>query len=144
MIRKVLSIVLYVVAGFFLYIVSLVAFIDGAALGVDGAGSGAKWLPVVIFTVPAILALGAGLAIARFQDWMRDTGIVLLCAAGFTTFLILTFASLLMNEDYRRMMPPEALTVFGDYITGSAVIAALAVAGVLLVLTGRRRPRTIA
>ena len=71
-------------------------------------------------------------------------GIVFLSAAGFTTFLALSFVSMLMNEDYRKMMPPDIDVVkfFGDYITGAAVLVVLALAGLLLVITGRK-PRTV-
>jgi hypothetical protein len=149
MIRRVLSVVLYIIAGFFFYMVSLLAFIDGAALATNGADLGAndaafaKWLPIIIFGVPAILSLVVGLAIMGFRDWRRDAGIVFLSAAGFTTLLIFMFATMLMKEETRKMMPPDMLSFFGDYITGAAVIVALALAGGLLVLTSRK-PRTIA
>ena len=149
MIRRVLSVVLYVIAGFFLYMVSLMAFIDGAAIGANGPAIGAedaafaKWLPIIILAVPAILTLVVGLAIMGFRDWKRDAGIVLLSAAGFTTFLVFMFATMLMKEEVRQMMPPDALRLFGDYITGAAVLVVLALAGALLVMTGRK-PRTLA
>ena len=150
MIRRVLSIVFYVVAGFFLYMVSLLAFIDGTALDTNGAlgangAAAAKWLPIVIFAVPAVLTLVVGLAIMGFRQWRRDTGIVFLSAAGFTTFLVFSVVSMFMNEEYRKMMPPDidVLKFFGDYITGASVLVVLMLAGVLLVVTGRK-PRTVA
>jgi hypothetical protein len=81
-----------------------------------------------------------------FQDWRRDAGIVLLSAAGFTTFLVFMFATMLMNEEYRKMMPPDMpdiMKIFGDYIAGAAVIVGLALCGALLVITSRK-PRTVA
>jgi hypothetical protein len=149
MIRRVLSVGLYILAGFFFYMVSLLAFIDGAAVDPNGAALGtddaafAKWLPIIIFTVPAVLTLVVGLAIMGFRDWRRDAGIVLLSAAGFTTLLIFMFATMFMKEEFRKMMPPEILSFFGDYITGAAVIVVLALAGALLVITSRK-PRTMA
>jgi hypothetical protein len=152
MIRRVLSVVFYVIAGFLFYTVSVVAFIDGAAVGANGAALGAndaafaKWLPVIIFTIPALLTLVVGLAIMGFRDWRRDAGIVLLSAAGFTTFLVFTFATMLMNEEFRKMMPPDMPDItrfFGDYITGATVIVGLALGGGLLVITSRK-PRTVA
>jgi hypothetical protein len=149
MIRRVLSVGLYIVAGFFFYMVSLLAFIDGAALGASTAALDAsdasfpKWVPIIIFTVPAVLTLVAGLAIMGFRDWRRDAGIVLLSAAGFTTLLVFMFATMLMKEESRKMMPPEILSFFSDYIAGAAVIIVLALAGALLVLTSRK-PRTMA
>jgi hypothetical protein len=145
MIRRVLSVGFYIVAGFLFYTVSVLAFIDDAAVGAGDTGF-PKWLPMIIFAVPAILSLVVGLAIMGFQDWRRDAGIVLLSAAGFTTFLIFTFATMFMNEQYRKIMPPEmpdVLRFFGDYITGATVIVGLALGGALLVITSRK-PRTVA
>jgi hypothetical protein len=139
-IRRLFSVTLYIVAGFFLYGMCLLAFVSGAALDAD-ASSAAKWLPMGIFAVPAVLALGAGLAVAR-QNWRRDAGIVFLFAAGFSTFLIFTFGCMLLNEEFRKMMPPEILTFFSDYITGAAVIVVLAVVGALLLMASRGRRRT--
>jgi len=143
----VFSVGLYIIAGFFFYMVCVLAFIDGAAVSPNGAALGAddaafaKWLPIIIFTVPAILTLVVGLAIMGFQNWRRDTGIVLLSATGFTTLLVFMFATMLMKEESRKMMPPDILKFFGDYITGAAVIVVLALAGGLLLLTSRK-PRT--
>jgi hypothetical protein len=149
MIRRVLSVGFYIVAGLLFYTVSVVAFIDVAALDASTAASDAsdasfpKWLPMTMFTVPAVLTLVVGLAIMGFQDWKRDAGIVLLSAAGFTTFLIFMFATMLMKEDSRKMMPPEMLSFFGDYITGAAVIVGLALGGALLLIMSRK-PRSVA
>jgi len=152
MIRRVLSVGFYIVAGFLFYTVSVLAFIDGAAVGADQPGfhaddaAVAKWLPIIIFAVPALIILIVGLAIMGFRDWRRDAGIVLLSAAGFTTFLVFMFVTTFMNEDFRKMMPPDMPDIvgfFGDYITGATVIVGLALVGALLVITSRR-PRTIA
>jgi hypothetical protein len=152
MIRRVLSVGFYIVAGLLFYTVSVLAFIDGAAVGASGAASGAddaafaKWLPIIIFTVPAIITLVVGLAIMGFRDWRRDAGIVFLSVAGFTTFVVFAFATTFMNEEYRKMMPPDmpdVLKFFGDYITGAAIIVGLALVGALLLITSRK-PRTMA
>jgi hypothetical protein len=152
MIRRVLSVVFYIVAGFLFYTVSVLAFIDGAALGANQPAFGAedatfvKWLPIIIFVVPALITLVIGLAIMGFRDWRRDAGIVFLSVAGFTTFGIFMFATTFMNEEYRKLMPPDmpdVMKIFGDYITGAVVIVVLALAGGLLVITGRK-PRTVA
>src|SRR5262249_2187451 len=138
-----------IVAGLLFYTVSVLAFIDDAAVGASVAASTAsdasfpKWLPITLVMIPAFLALAIGLAIMGFRDWRRDAGIVFLSAAGVTAFVVATFATMLMNEEYRKMMPPEVLTFFGDYTTGAAVIVGLALGGALLVITGRK-PRTVA
>ena len=128
MIRNALSIILNVIAGFFFYMVSLLGFISESSVN-------AKWVVMLGFTIPGVLALCAGLAVMRFRNWRRNTGIVLLSAAGFTTFLIFMFAILLMTEEFRVMMQPDTLTFFGDYFTGGFVIAGLAIVGLLLLMT---------
>jgi hypothetical protein len=152
MIRRVLSVGFYIVAGFLFYTVSVLAFIDGAAVASNSAAFSAddaamaKWLPIIIFAVPALIILVVGLAIMGFRDWRRDAGIVFLSVAGFTTLGIFMFATTFMNEEYRKLMPPDmpdVMRIFGDYITGAAVIVVLALAGGLLVITGRK-PRTVA
>jgi len=133
--RKALSVGLYVVAGFFFYTVSLVAFFTVPS-------PTAKCLLIVGISVPAVLALGAGLAIGRFRNWMRDAGTVLLSAAGFSVAVIFTFTCLLMNRELRQMMPPSILTSFGDYLTGTAVIVTLIAGGVLLVMGSNSKDRS--
>lgn len=123
MIRRVFSIVLYIISGVFFYGVCLFSVIDGISL------------PLIIFVaLLAILALIAGLAIMRFQDWRRETGIVLLSATGIATFLLLwAFVS---------TMPPDIGRFFGNPM-GVTVIVVLALAGAFLVMTSRK-PRTVA
>jgi hypothetical protein len=135
-IRKVLSVGLSIVAGFFFYMVCLLSFITRASLD-------AKWLAIGVFTVPAVLALAAGLAVARFESWTRVVGVVLLSAAGFTAFLIFTLACLMMSEEIRKVfLSPNSFSFFDDYITGAAVIIVLAVAGALLLIVSRARRRS--
>jgi hypothetical protein len=124
--RRVIGIVLYVCAGGGFYMASLMAFVVGAGL-----------LPIIMFAVFGILSLVAGLAIMGFQDWKRDTGLVLLSAAAFTIFMLLLAAG---NNLMRSLDPLKA---FGNYITGAPVLVVLGLAGALLVWTSRK-PRTIA
>jgi hypothetical protein len=122
MIRRVLIILLYIISGAFLYGVCLFSVIDGISL------------PLIIFVAAlAILALVAGLAIMRFQDWRREAGIVLLSATGFTTFLLLWA--------FLSTMPTDISRFFGNPM-GVTVIVVLALAGALLVITSRK-PRTV-
>lgn len=130
--RKVSSVVLKVIAGFFFYMVSLLAFLSEPPIH-------AKLGMLIGFSVPAVAALVGGLALTRFRNWRRDTGIVLLCASGFTASVIFTFACLLMTQEFREMMRPDTLTFFSDYLTGGGVIVGLAVLGSALVKANKRR-----
>jgi len=126
--RKASSVILKVISGFFFYMVSLLAFIStlptGGKLGI-----------LFGFSIPAVLALIGGLALSRFHNWKRDTGIVLLSASGFTAFLIFSLACMLMSEEFRIMMKPDTLTFFSDYWTGGGLIVGLAGLGWALVKT---------
>jgi hypothetical protein len=129
--RKLSSIVLLAVAGFFVYMVELMAFIHGETMGV-------KWGSMLTFTVPALLALGAGLGVARFLNWRTNTGTVLLASSGVTAFIGFNFACLLAGDDFRQMIKPDTVAFFSDYATGFAVAAGLALVGLLLVRSGRQ------
>ncbi|WP_437653542.1 hypothetical protein [Sorangium sp. So ce1182] len=123
--RKVFSVALSVVAGFFFCTVSLLGFIPTQSPGM-------KWGVMVGLTVPAILALCCGLALERFHGWKRDTGTVLLCSSGFAAFIVLTVACMLMTEDFRKMMQINTLELFSDHFTGGATIVGFAGLGWLL------------
>lgn len=129
--RKVSSIILKVIAGFFFYMVSLLAFVNepptGGKLGI-----------LIGFSVPALVAMVIGLALSHFQNWRRDVGIVLLSATGFTAFLIFTFACFLMTEEVQNMIRPDTLTFFSDYLTGCVVIVGLAILGWVLMRTNKK------
>jgi len=129
--RKLLRVALYVIAGFFFYTGSLLAFVSGVPRG-------AKWAYVAVVVASAVVALVAGLASGRFRDWRRDAGIVLVSASGFTIFLVFTFACLVLSEDFRRLMQPDAIAFFGDYLSGAAVIACVGITGAWLLRADRR------
>lgn len=130
MIRQVSSIVLNAIAGFFFYIVAILGFINVPSYGV-------KWAIMAGFMVPALLALCAGLALKRFCNWRKTSGIVLISSSAFTAFGVFTFACLLMEEDFRKMMKPDTLTIFSDYLTGATVIIAFAGLGWMLLKTNK-------
>ena len=130
--RKVLGILLYVVAGFFIYMVCLLAFINQSP-------PIAKWCIMAGFAIPAVLFLGGGLALNRFQNWRRDSAIVFLAAAGFTAFLVFTFLCLLMTEEFKHMMKPDTLDFFSAYITGCCFIVGTGALGVALLKAGAKR-----
>jgi hypothetical protein len=126
--RKVCSVIFHIIAGFFFYLVSVLAFISGLpALGKAGLLAG--------FSVPALIALVIGLALTGFRNWKRDTGVVLLSTSAFNAFILLTMICLFMSEEARRLMPLDALANFGAYVIGGVVIAVFASLGWMLVRT---------
>ena len=123
--RRLLGTTLKVIAGCLFYIVCMLAFVRGPS-------AAAKWGLVAVFLVPALAALAGGLALSRFQQWRRDTGIVLLGAAALTAFIALTMACILMTPELQVLMGPDTPALFGDHTAGAAILGGLALAGVAL------------
>lgn len=129
--RKVCSVICHVVAGFLFYLVSLLGFISAF----PPAG---KALMVAGFLVAALVAMAIGLAFTGFRRWKRDAGLVLLWTSGVNAFLVLTMVCLMMSEEFSKLMPVDTVALFGSYVVGALLMAALAVAGWLLFQAGER------
>ncbi|MEV4781287.1 hypothetical protein [Burkholderia sp. LMU1-1-1.1] len=123
--RKVLSVLCHIVAGFLFNIVSVLAFISALP-------ATAKFLMLAGFSLPALIALVVGLAFTGFRDWKRDAGIVLLSTSAWSAFMVLTMACLLMSEEFTRLVPQSASAPMDDYLTGGLFIIVLAIGGWLL------------
>ncbi len=142
-VRKILSIAFYVIAGFFLYTVTGLAFVNIAAI--KTAAPPAAWMKLVIigtFAVPGLISLLIGLAITRFQRWKRDVGIVLVSAGGATSFIAVTMVCFLMSPESKRYFPPDAPDMsqfFGDLTDGIVSVVTSIVLGVLLIITSRQK-----
>ena len=133
--RKAFGICLYILAGLFVYMVCLLAFINQPAV--------AKWGIVGGLTLPALVFLCIGLAVNRFRRWRRDAGVVLLSGAGFTFFLIFTFVCLLMTDEFRRMVRSDTLNLFNSYSSGFIFILSVAALGIILLKTEKKPARRL-
>ncbi len=141
MARKVISTVFYVVAGFLVYMVGVLAFTNMSSLpGSTKPPAWAKLAMMGVFSAPAAVALLAGLAIDRFRHWKRDVGIVLVSGAGVTAFVVLTIACILMSPESRKLFPRNMLDFFSAYIAGMSSILGLIVIGIALIMTSRVAP----
>ncbi|MBN1676072.1 MAG: hypothetical protein JXR37_33820 [Kiritimatiellae bacterium] len=129
--RKAISACCCVVAGFFVYGVSLIAFLNQPPVL-------AKFAVMALFAVPGLTALLVGLAVRRFERWQRATGIVLVSGAGFTALAVLTIACVFASPEFRKMRPDSPPDLFGDYVTGIACLALLLGLGAALLWTSRR------
>ncbi len=141
MARKVIGICLYIVAGFFVYLVSLLAFMDMSALPVPGP-AWTKYAVIGGFSIPAAVAQLIGLAVSRFKQWKRDLGIVLVSGSGMTAFVVFTIACLLWSPETRALFPRNTWELFSDVATGVGGIVIIAGAGTaLIVMSIRERDR---
>lgn len=141
--RKILSIVFYVIAGFFLYAVNGLAFVNVAAIKTaTPSPAWIKLLVIGIFAGPALISLVIGLAITRFQQWKRDVGIVFVSAGGVTSFIAVTMACLFISPESKRYFPPDTPDVsefFGDLSVGIVCIVTFIVLGVSFIITSRQK-----
>ena len=128
--RKVLGIILYVIAGFFVYMVCLLSFVNQPALP--------KWGIIAGFTFPAILSFCLGLVVNRFRSWKRHLGIVLLSGTGITFFIVFTFVFFLMTDEFKAMMQPDTLEFFDAYVSGFTFTFVACALGILLIKTAKR------
>lgn len=143
--RRVISIVCYVLAGFFFCHTCVVAFMwtPGELL---------KWLMLSFGLLPAAVFLSIGRALSPALRWSREVGIVLIASAAAGTLIVLMLALMFIDPAFQKSLPPEKIAnsrgFYGDYVTGGLWIALLgAVGGISLWVaqrqdeSPRRKPR---
>ncbi len=122
------KIILYIGAGFFCYMVSLIGFAKAPS-------TGEKLAILCVFSIPGLIAFWAGAALDQFQNWRKPAGLILLSGAGFTLFVIITFICVSRDPALKPAMKPETRQVLSDYVTGFSLLAAMAVTGGALLKT---------
>lgn len=133
--RRICSIFLYVVAGFFLYTMTVIAFAH------PDEEIWIKWVVMGVFLACSFLAMCLGLVVQSFQRWRRELGFTLLSTSGFCAFAFLGFACFFLDEEFRAMVNPQFHALFNDYATGSAVTVLLAAIGWFLLRADKDRNR---
>jgi hypothetical protein len=130
----VFSILCYVVAGFFVYGLCLIAFFKfpsvGTKLGVLGGCA-----------LAALVPLAVGLMASGGAKWRRDVGIVLVSGSGFTAFLCLIMLCFSMDPGFKEFFPEPKLEVFSDYVAGFISIGICAGSGVVLIRASIRNAK---
>jgi hypothetical protein len=131
MVRKIISILFYIIGGFFVYMVCLLSFFNKPQLLWK-----IKFAIVGGFCIPAILFLVIGAAIRRFQNWKSNIGAALLSGVGFNLLVVVTFICLLLTPGIDEYAPKKNITSsiahFNDYLTGLSVMSILAFFGLFL------------
>ncbi|MDX1488233.1 MAG: hypothetical protein R3268_08540 [Acidiferrobacterales bacterium] len=129
MARRLVSIICYVIAGFFVYMVCLLSFVSEVA---------AKYVMVGVFSTPAVAFLAAGLAISRSKGWRHLVGVVLLSGTGVAAGVVGMVFFLWLAPETRELFSTSSLDFFSDYLAGSVSILLLAALGGWLVISNRR------
>lgn len=128
---KAFSIPCYSIAGFFLYTLELMAFVQvpeaGMKLGLMG-----------VFSIPAIVFLMLGMALNGFERWQKHTGTVLIVSGLVGVFLCITMACIMNTKEFSIFMDPQLPANLSDYTNGFGAIALALSAGAWLVYWGNR------
>ena len=129
--RRVISIIMYLVAGMFLMTWAAMSFVASEP---DLSKEAMMGVMAIFALLP--LAVGAALSPGRRG---REVGIVLLVAAGWAAFTAAALGMVMMDSWFMAMMPPEtqqSFTMFNDVAFGSAVTLVMAAVGLWLVRRG--------
>jgi hypothetical protein len=133
MVRKIISVFFYILGGFFVYMVCLLAFINIPEVGAF------KFLIMGGFSIPALIFLVIGAAICRFQNWKSSLGIVLLSGVGFNLLVVITFICIRLTPEINELFPDNKLGFFNDYFSGFSVMLVLAGLGGFLLRTSKKK-----
>lgn len=131
MAQKIISVACYIIAGFFLYGVCFIGFLNLPPYAMKIAVMGC-------FSIPGLIALVIGLAVKRFLTWKRDTGIVLLSAAGLTAVVTFTTFCVFLSPEVKKTYPDIELSFFNDYITGLSCTILFAFVGIFLIRKSKK------
>ncbi len=132
--RKVISIILYVISGFFFYTVCLIAFLNNLPILI-------KYAVMGVLCIPAVIALGIGLVSGCFGNWKRDIGIVITSAAGFALLVALTMACIFLSPEFEEFFhynKADLIGLYSDYVSGFGSIAILGTTGIFLIWSSRK------
>ncbi|WP_018247527.1 hypothetical protein [Orenia marismortui] len=136
MLRKIFGIAFYIMAGFFLYSVELLAFLNEPMYPIKLILLGVLGVLTVVFTVIAIL-------IYRSGKWRKNLGILLVSASGFCVFVIFSFFCFLLTPEFRESIPDGQLTLFSNYGSGFLFVGVIILVGVMLIKIDNKKDKVI-
>ena len=118
-----IKIIFYIMAVTFIGTGNMMAFLnDAEAIAM-----------VFIFIVLGLLLLLSGLAVNRFQNWKRDSGIVLISGALYAAFVAMTVNLVSLLPEFRKELEiPADMFIFNDYLSGVSFVVLFAVVGFLM------------
>src|SRR5579871_5134825 len=122
---KVFRIALYVVGGFFIYMVNLLSFISLAQLTTRQ-----KLGVMALFGVLGLFPILAAMATNHFRAWKVPVGAALLSGVGVTLFVMFTFICIELSPELLKAVPNFPQSAFSDYLVGGVTTVCLLVAGI--------------
>jgi hypothetical protein len=126
MVRRIISAFFYILGGFFVYTVCLIAFTSIPKVGAF------KFAIMGGFSIPALIFMVIGAAVCRFQNWKSSMGIALLSGVGLNLLVVFSFICILLTPELDKYFPQNSIASFNDYLSGFSVMAILAGLGFIL------------
>jgi hypothetical protein len=88
---------------------------------------------VIIFSISGFILMLVGLAFNRFLQWKKESGLVLISAAAYASFVIVTVRIASLSPEFRKSFNmPADVFIFNDYLSGLSFIILFAVAGFVM------------
>ncbi|SFL98500.1 hypothetical protein [Marinobacter zhejiangensis] len=131
MVRNIFGILCFIVSGFFVYMVGLMAFFDFSANGADKAGI------MGVFCIPAVVSHLIGLLLYRGGSWQTATGITLIGGSVLNVFVVIAMFSIKASPEIAGTVDTRGVDSFSDYLAGFSVMSVAIGLGLLLMLAGR-------
>ena len=131
MIRNILGILFLIVSGFFVYMVSLMAFFEFPDVG------GAKFLILGGICIPLLIFHLIGLAFYRGANWKISTGITFFVGAAFNILVVISILSIKYSPEIAEVVDTSGLSAFSDYLSGFVVMALFIGLGIALFFWGK-------
>nr|WP_315391794.1 hypothetical protein [uncultured Duganella sp.] len=130
---KLFSILSHIVAGTLIYVLCFLVFMGGIV------SLGKAIIVLVVFLVPAMIALICGLALTGFRGWRRDVGMVVMSAASLSGFIEITLVCMLLSDAAPLVDDVGRLLSSDGYLPGAILVVALAGFGWLLLKSDKNR-----
>jgi len=132
MIRNGLGILCFILSGFFVYMIGLLAFVNLPDIG------STKFIIMGVTSVPMIIFHLIGLAFYKDANWKTPTGITLFVGGALNILVIISILSIKASPEIEEVMGTSSLNIFSDYILGFIVMAVFIGLGAILYFLGRR------
>lgn len=133
MIRKLISIIFYVLGGFFIYMTCFMAFVS-----TPPEARIFKFVILGALSILILISLIIGAVIYSFQSWKFSIGITLLSGVGFNLFLVMFLFAFILDPNSEKFFPNNKLSSFNDYISGFSTMLIFGGLGTFILLKNNR------
>jgi hypothetical protein len=140
MIRKIFSIIFYIVAVLMLSGMNIFSFInfESFANNKEDLGFTVKLITLAAGGIMFLIPFGIGLVLSGLRNWKRDISIVLLSVCGYNAFVILFVVLTYFTPEIYNQLPANFFELFKNVTFGFIFYAIMISAGFSLFLWYRK------